>query len=208
MAELIPLLGKLLYPHRIWHGSRKEKVLYLTFDDGPIPEVTPWVLQLLDQFQAKATFFCIGENIQKHPAVLQAILKEEHRVGNHTLQHVNGWKTPSEEYLRQIHDTQQLINKYVSTSAKALFRPPYGKSTSSQAKMILKDYEMVMWDVLSKDYDAQISKEKCWKRLLNHTKNGSILVFHDSIKAKKNLEYVLPKVLAHYSKLGYRFDAF
>lgn len=207
MAELIPFLGKLFYPHRIWHASRKEKVLYLTFDDGPIPEVTPWVIELLDKFKAKATFFCIGENIQKHPAVFQSILDKEHRVGNHTLQHVNGWKTSSEEYLDQIHSTQEIIKTYVSTSAKALFRPPYGKATSSQAKMILKEYEMVMWDVLSKDYDAQLSKEKCWKRVQNYTKNGSILVFHDSLKAKKNLRYVLPKVLAHYSKLGYRFDA-
>ena len=125
MAELLVLLGKLLYPHRIWHGSRKEKVLYLTFDNGPIPEVTPWVLQLLDQFQAKATFFCIGENIQKHPAVLQAILKEEHRVGNHTLQHVNGWKTPSEEYLRQICmiPNNSLINTFLLPRKRYLDHP-------------------------------------------------------------------------------------
>ena len=207
MAELIPLLGKLLYPQRIWHGSRKEKILYLTFDDGPIPEVTPWVLELLHQFQAKATFFCIGENIEKHPAVFKAILEQGHQVGNHTLEHVNGWKTSSEEYLRQIHSAQKIMDGYVSTSAKALFRPPFGKATSSQAREILKNYEIVMWDVLSKDYEPQITKENCWKRVLHPTKNGSILVFHDSLKAKKNLEYVLPKVLAHYSKLGYRFDA-
>jgi len=206
MAELISLIGKKLYPQRVWHRSREEKVIYLTFDDGPIPEVTPWVLDLLQQFKAKATFFCIGENIEKHPEVFESVIKNKHRIGNHTLQHVNGWKIRKSIYLQQILSTQKIIDSYVSNPAKALFRPPYGKLTSSQAQEILKDYEIIMWDVLSKDYDQDLSKENCWKRVLKSTKNGSILVFHDSLKAEKNLRDVLPKVLMYYNKLGYKFD--
>lgn len=151
MAELIPLIGKMIYPNRVWHRSREEKVIYLTFDDGPIPLVTPWVLKLLDQFQAKATFFCIGENIQKHPEVFKSIIENKHRVGNHTLHHVNGWKTNSKDYLQQIFHTQEIIKNHHSNSAKALFRPPYGKATSQQTKVTLNpgDYVRIIGQTIS-----------------------------------------------------------
>ncbi len=180
--------------------SKKEKVLYLTFDDGPIPEVTPWVLQQLKKYQAQATFFCLGKNIEKHPEILQQVKEEGHQIGNHTFHHLKGWEVTTEEYLQDVIQFEKL------GYSTAYFRPPYGKCTSAQAKAIIqKGYKIVMWDVISEDYDQNLSPEHCLQTVLSQVKNGSIIIFHDSLKAEKNLRQVLPKVLGHYSSLGYVF---
>lgn len=195
-------LLKRIYPKRIWSISTNEKVLYLTFDDGPIPVVTPWVLETLNQYQAKATFFCIGENVEKNREVFNKVIAEGHRVGNHTYNHINGYKTSTEAYLKNVSAFEKLG---VSTN---LFRPPYGKCKASQAKPLQqKGYNIVMWDVISEDYDKNISEEQCYQTVISQAKKGSIVIFHDSLKAEKNLRYTLPKVLKYFSEKGYVFNA-
>ena len=196
--------------------------IYLTFDDGPIPELTPWVLQQLSQYNAKATFFCIGENVKRHPEIFQKILSEKHSIGNHTNSHLNGWKTNKKVYLNNIEKAEVNFESSViglgspneletagNNSLKtSLFRPPYGKIRPSQANKILnKGYDIIMWDVLSGDFDLSLSKENCLKNVLTNTESGSIVVFHDSEKAFKNLEYVLPKVLEYFTEKGYVFKS-
>ncbi|MCH2044348.1 MAG: polysaccharide deacetylase family protein [Saprospiraceae bacterium] len=196
----IPKWVTYLYPHRLWHKSRTEKKLYLSFDDGPIPEITPWVLEQLDKYNAKASFFCVGENVEKHTDIYQQILEEGHQVGNHTQNHLNGWKTPTATYLENVAKCQ----KNVETQ---LFRPPYGKLSRKQAKILKKNYTIVMWDVLSGDFDPQCSSKECLQNVLRYSQNGSIIVFHDNIKAWKSLQYTLPRVLEHYRQAGYQFCA-
>lgn len=193
-----------LFPQRVWAFSRKEPNVYLTFDDGPIPEVTPWVLQVLKQYNAKATFFCIGDNVRKHPEIFQAFLAEGHSIGNHTFHHLKGTETNTKNYLEDIELFENEISKH-QASITNLFRPPYGKMSSIQAKKTLaKGYKIVMWDVLSADFDTKISKEKCLKNVLQNIKKGSVVVFHDSLKAEEKLRYVLPKVLEFIDKKGWQ----
>ncbi|QQX77849.1 MULTISPECIES: polysaccharide deacetylase family protein [Aequorivita] len=187
----MPRFIQRLYPERVWAFSNKKDSVYLTFDDGPIPEVTPWVLDELKKHNAKATFFCIGENAKKHPEIFQRIIAESHAIGNHTFNHLNGWKTETSEYIENTLLAEKLITS-------KLFRPPYGKITSKQAKQLQqKGFKIIMWDVLSYDFDATISEKKCLQSVLKNIKPGSIVVFHDSLKAEKNLRYVLPKVLEY-----------
>ena len=188
-----------LFPNFTWRIPTEGKELYLTFDDGPIPEVTPWVLEQLDKFQAKATFFCVGDNIKKHPAVFKQVRKNGHSVGNHTLHHLNGWTSDNIPYFHNVRHCASLVDS-------VLFRPPYGKLRPKQAQFLQRHYRIVMWDVLSGDFDAHISKEQCLHNVIHNAQNGSVIVFHDSLKAKEKLEYVLPKVLEHFSGLGYRFE--
>lgn len=198
-----PRLVQWLFPQRVWAFSRKEPNVFLTFDDGPIPEVTPWVLDELKKHNVKATFFCIGDNVRKHPEIFKRIVAEGHSIGNHTFHHLNGWKTKTEEYLQDVEAAEVKFNKTIFTNNQAskLFRPPYGKMTSNQAKRIRKKgYKIIMWDVLSADFDMKISAEKCLENVLNNIRPGSIVVFHDSLKAEKNLRHVLPKVLEHCFK--------
>jgi len=195
----------LLFPRYTWHKSKADKVIYLTFDDGPIPEVTEWVLDVLAQHQIKATFFCIGDNIRKHPAVFQRILIEKHQVGNHTFHHLKGWKTTAEEYVANVVLCQQEIEKHGGETV-TLFRPPYGKITTKQASVILSQgYEIIMWSIITKDYDARISPEQCLQRTIRRITPGSILVFHDSLKAEKNMKYTLPLLLEYLKQEGYSF---
>ncbi len=201
----MPRFIQRLYPERIWAFSREEKSIYLTFDDGPIPEVTPWVLDELKKYNAKATFFCIGENVQKHPEIFQRILSEGHSVGNHTFNHLNGWKTATSEYIENVDKADRRMgnNSKFKIQDSRLFRPPYGKITSKQAKILQrKGFKIVMWDIISYDYDANTSPEKCLQNVLKNIKPGSIVVFHDSLKAEKNLRYVLPKVLRFIGENG------
>tara|TARA_R100001230_G_C5655115_1_gene159983 strand:- start:155 stop:778 length:624 start_codon:yes stop_codon:yes gene_type:complete len=201
----MPRFIQRLYPERIWAFSREEKSIYLTFDDGPIPEVTPWVLDELKKYNAKATFFCIGENVQKHPEIFQRILSEGHSVGNHTFNHLNGWKTATSEYIENVDkaEAQMGNNSKFKIQDSRLFRPPYGKITSKQAKILQrKGFKIVMWDIISYDYDANTSPEKCLQNVLKNIKPGSVIVFHDSLKAEKNLRYVLPKVLRFIGENG------
>ncbi len=179
------------YPKRIWAFSRSKKEVFLTFDDGPIPEVTPWVLETLRKFEAKATFFCIGENIQKHPEVFQQVLSEGHSIGNHTFHHLKGSQTSVEDYVKDVEKFE-----LISPVATSLFRPPYGRLTGTQSERIQqKGYQVVMWDIVSYDWDAEVTPEKCLQNVLKHIQPGSIIVFHDSLKAATNLRFILPKVL-------------
>jgi peptidoglycan/xylan/chitin deacetylase (PgdA/CDA1 family) len=206
-----PKLVHWLFPKRVWAFSRSQPTVYLTFDDGPIPEVTPWVLDLLRKYDARATFFCIGENIMKHPEIATQILAEGHRISNHTFYHKNGWKTSYTDYLKdfeKFNSEFRILNSELKKSAITIpFRPPYGKMTSRQARAILKKgHDIIMWDVLSGDYDENISEATCLKNVLNHIKKGSIIVFHDSLKAEKNLRYALPKVLEYIKNRGWNCD--
>lgn len=201
-----PFLLKKLYPNRITK-IKAEKSIYLTFDDGPIPEITPWVLDTLKQYNAKATFFCIGDNIRKHPEVFQQILKEKHRVANHTFNHLNGWKTSKEKYIENTLLAEKEIERFSPQKTK-LFRPPFGKIKNSQAaKLVKQDYTIVMWDVISGDFDSRISKDKCLENVLKNASAGSTIVFHDSIKASESLKFALPNVLDYYAKKGFDFKA-
>lgn len=196
-----PLWLKWLYPSLIWNYNPQAKVIYLTFDDGPIPIVTPFVLKTLKKFKAKATFFCIGDNVRKYPEVFEAVLADGHMAGNHTFHHLNGWTTGNKTYLEDIAKCEQLVHS-------DLFRPPYGRIKRSQIAELKKRYpniQIIMWDILSHDYLAKLKPEDCLNRVIKHTDNGSIVVFHDSLKAMERLEYVLPKALEYWTKKGYQF---
>jgi peptidoglycan/xylan/chitin deacetylase (PgdA/CDA1 family) len=194
---------KAMYPSYIWHIQEEEKIMYLTFDDGPHATVTPFVLQQLQQYNAKATFFCIGKNVVEQPTIYQQILNDGHSIGNHTHNHLNGWKTNDASYLNNIKLAEQSIQSN-------LFRPPYGRIKKSQAKQLMlrnTNMKIVMWDVLSGDFDTQLSPQKCLDNVLKNVTQGSIVVFHDSEKAFERLQYALPKTLEHFSNLGYTFKA-
>lgn len=195
-----PRLIQNLLPTFTWRIPTEEKVLYLTFDDGPIPEVTPWVLDTLRQFNAKATFFCVGDNVKKHPSVFQQVLAEGHAVGNHTFNHLNGWDSENISFFHNVRHCAKLVKS-------SLFRPPYGRLTPKQSQFLTRHYQIVMWDVLSGDFDQTISKEDCLSNVMASTKRGSIIVFHDSEKAAERMMYTLPRVLEHFAAKGYRFES-
>ena len=202
-----PLLLKKLFPDRIWDIKwdikTEEKILYFTFDDGPHPEATLFVLEELKKFNAKATFFCIGKNVKENFTIYQKIITEGHRVGNHTCHHLNGWKTPDKSYLNDIFEAKKIIDSN-------LFRPPYGRITNWQAKALGGEkfqLKTVMWDVLSGDFDPSVSGENCYLNVVNNAKPGSIVVFHDSQKAFSSLQYALPRLLSYYTNEGFRFAA-
>ncbi|WP_158827249.1 polysaccharide deacetylase family protein [Mucilaginibacter lacusdianchii] len=197
-----PWLLKQIYPQLTWNLNRNEPVIYLTFDDGPIPVVTPFVLKTLKQYHAQATFFCIGDNVEKHPDIFKYVQADGHAIGNHTFNHLRGWKTDDVIY----RDNFLLADELLNTS---LFRPPYGRIKRSQIKLLKAarpDLQIIMWDVLSGDFDMSLKPEECLKGVLKHTSNGAIVVFHDSLKAFNRLEYVLPKALEAWSKAGFRFE--
>ncbi|MES2830225.1 MAG: polysaccharide deacetylase family protein [Bacteroidota bacterium] len=198
-----PLLLKWYYPQLTWNKQRDHKVIYLTFDDGPIPDVTDFVLKTLKSHGAKGTFFCIGDNIIKHPDIFEHIKNDGHSIGNHTFNHLKGWVTPDAMYLDNFQKCQSLTQT-------TLFRPPYGRIKKSQITAIHSFNEhiaIIMWDVLSGDFDQKLRPDQCYQNVIKHTRNGSIVVFHDSIKATSRLFYTLPKVLEHFSALGYEFKA-
>lgn len=198
-----PSLVKLFFNNWVWSFSSKEKTLYLTFDDGPTPEVTNWTLNTLKEHNAKATFFCIGKNITKYPEIYEKIKTNNHAVGNHTNNHLNGYKTTTTEYLKNISISEKNAGEKTN-----LFRPPYGKIKLSQAEQIRKKgYKIIMWDVLSADFDTTITAEECLRNVIKNVKNGSIIVFHDSVKAEEKLKFVLPKILEFYKAKGYTFNA-
>jgi len=202
----IPKIILLLFPKYIWKLPNAEKKIYLTFDDGPIPEVTEWVLDILKHENIKATFFCIGDNIKKHPEIFKKIIAHNHSIGNHTFNHLNGWKTATKEYLENIELCEKEILKHTNLESK-LFRAPFGKIRKKQASAIQKlGYEIIMWKVLSYDFDKDLSNEQCLLKVIQNTSNGSIIVFHDSIKANNNLKYTLPIAIQQLKKKGYIFD--
>jgi peptidoglycan/xylan/chitin deacetylase (PgdA/CDA1 family) len=177
-----------------------KKNIYLTFDDGPIPQITEWVLQLLKEYNAEATFFCIGDNVRKYPEVYKQLINSPHSIGNHTMHHLNGWLTDNRTYNKDVGESE----KYISSE---LFRPPYGKIRLSQIRNLKAKYHIVMWDVLSKDYDTTLKGEQCFARVKNGVGNGSIVVFHDSVKAESRLRYALPKTLEYFSERNFSFRA-
>ncbi|MES2650287.1 MAG: polysaccharide deacetylase family protein [Bacteroidota bacterium] len=216
-----PLLLKWFYSALTWNKSRSKKIVYLTFDDGPVPNVTDFVLNTLKAFQIKATFFCIGDNIFKHPKVFDRLKNEGHAIGNHTFNHLNGWQTENEAYLCNVLKCQELTQT-------SLFRPPFGRIKKSQVSRLKSEVlnlgpnsfpkidskletnksrlEIIMWDVLSGDFDPKISPEKCYQNVIKNTENGSIIVFHDSIKAYERLHYALPKTIEYLINAGYQFQ--
>jgi len=194
----------MLWPSFTWKINTLEKKIFLTFDDGPDPVATPFVLDELKKFNARASFFCIGENVLQQPGLYHRILEEGHSVGNHTQRHLNGWKTNTRQYLDDISEAAKSIRS-------SLFRPPYGRITGTQAKFIsqamgVKDPEVIMWSVLSGDFDTSRSREECLEIVKKYGSAGSIIVFHDSEKAFPNLSYALPGTLRHFSSLGYSFE--
>ena len=199
----IPFILPKIFPSLLWRMPVTEKFIYLTFDDGPVPGPTEFVLDLLQSFQVKATFFCIGDNVQKHPEVFQEIIKKGHAIGNHTFNHLKGCSTSVKEYVENIKQCDAQLSM-VNGQLPILFRPPYGRITHRQIKA-LSDYRIVMWDVLSHDYQQGGRNEDYLKGTIKATRPGSIVVFHDSIKAEEKLKYILPKYLEHFLHLGYRF---
>ncbi|HEY8780824.1 MAG TPA: polysaccharide deacetylase family protein [Mucilaginibacter sp.] len=196
-----PWLLKKLYPKLIWDIDISVSRIYLTFDDGPIPIVTPFVLNILKQYNAKATFFCIGDNVRKHPDILEQVKNDGHTVGNHTYNHLNGWKTDDKTYLENFLQADELIDSN-------LFRPPYGRIKRSQVKLLKEakpGLKIIMWSVLSGDFDVNLKPEKCLENVLKNTAGGDIVLFHDSLKAKERMEYVLPRAMDVWSKAGYSF---
>jgi peptidoglycan/xylan/chitin deacetylase (PgdA/CDA1 family) len=195
-----PKVVQVLFPNFIWNVKTNQNTIYLTFDDGPIPEITPWVLEQLAYYQAKATFFCVGENVKKYPAIYQRVVEEGHTTGNHTYNHLDGWRTSNIKYLHNIRHCNSIV-------PSNLFRPPYGHLKPRQAQFLQRHYKVVMWDVLSGDFDVKLPKEKCFDNIKQYASSGSIIVFHDSQKAKERLMYALPRTLEYFSASGYRFDA-
>lgn len=203
-----PRVVQKFFPNYSWRVSTEKKEIYLTFDDGPVPEFTPWVLETLKKFNAKATFFCVGENIEKYPHIYRQIIEDNHSIGNHTFNHLQGWKTSTTKYIKNIIKAESYLKDAEKYQGIKLFRPPHGRIKPVQARILRKKgYKIIMWDVLSGDFDQNLSKEECLQHTLKHINKGSIVVFHDSIKSFKNLDYVLPRVLEHFMQQGYTFKS-
>lgn len=212
-------LIKKLFSNYVWDIPNHENKVYLTFDDGPTPEITEWTLTQLKSFDAKATFFCIGDNVRKFPEIFQKVINDSHSIGNHTFNHLNGWNTEKEVYIKNVKLCNQemiesrrkkaegSITTITDNLQTELFRPPYGKIKPSQSKILRKQgYKIIMWDVISYDFDATISPEKCLENVLKNVQSGSIIVFHDSKKAFQNLEFVLPRTLDFLKENGFVCD--
>lgn len=195
-----PRILKTVFPEITWDFQDTEPSLYLTFDDGPTPAITTEVLSILARFNAKATFFCIGRNVERNPDVYQQLLTNGHTTGNHTYSHLKGWYTPNHEYYDDINLAAQFIQS-------GLYRPAYGLITPMQLRQLRQQYRIVMWDIMSYDFDYGTSPEKCLKNVIRYTSSGSIVVFHDSVKASKKLLFALPRVLEYYADRGFTFKS-
>jgi peptidoglycan/xylan/chitin deacetylase (PgdA/CDA1 family) len=199
-----------LYPSLTWRIKTSEKALYLTFDDGPVGGPTEFALAQLNRIKARATFFCIGDNIRKYPDLFRKVVTEGHAVGNHTYNHIKGWSHTTADYLKNTEQCAKMIaennpgGQVPGEWGKSLFRPPYGRITRAQIKAMM-ELRIIMWDVLTNDYSQSLSPENCLRGSIRATRPGSIIVFHDSLKAEKNMTYTLPRYLDHFSDLGYKF---
>ncbi|MFY7936266.1 MAG: polysaccharide deacetylase family protein [Flavobacterium sp.] len=203
----VPKIIKLLFFNQVWNIPNTENSIYLTFDDGPTPEITERVLEILDNHHIKATFFCIGDNVRKHSEIVQKIISKQHSVGNHTYSHLKGWKTSTKSYISNTEACEIKLNSLFKIRNSKLFRPPYGKITPWQSYKLRKlGYKIIMWDVLSKDYDASISAEKCYENVIKNVSSGSIIVFHDSNKAKENVLNSLEKTIETLKNKGFNFE--
>lgn len=198
--EQPPVLYRLLFTEALWRLKRRgRKVVFLTFDDGPVPEETPWVLDLLDKEGIKATFFLVGDNVRKHPEVFEEIKRRGHSYGNHTMHHLQGIKESSQRYFRDITEADNLIQS-------SLFRPPHGIMWPLQARLIKHHYNVVMYDLVTRDYSKRLNGEQVLDNVKRYARNGSIIVFHDSIKAHKNMRYALPRAIKWLKEQGYEFE--
>lgn len=196
-----PAIIRKFYPGLVWHVETDKKEIFLTFDDGPGPKLTNWILDLLAQYNAKASFFCVGENLVRYPEIVQEMKNAGHLVANHTYNHLNGWRTDDETYIDNIEKCEVLTKNKI-------FRPPYGKIKKSQRKHLLSNnYRIIMWDLLTYDFEPGLNKERSLEKIYSITKPGSIIVFHDNIKAEENLRYLLPKTLEYFANLGYSFSS-
>lgn len=189
-----------IYPNLTWKIPAMDKVVYLTFDDGPTPDITPWVINQLAQYKAMATFFLIGKNVAEHPEIYRQLKEEGHSIGNHTYNHFNGWRYNTKDYLENVGACQDLIST-------KLFRPPYGRITKKQARTLEKDYNIIMWDIITGDFDKNLDGEKCYQNVIRNVSPGSIIVFHDSVKAWPRLQEALPKTLQYLKEKGFRMEA-
>ena len=205
MIYQAPFFLRWLYPNLIWRIATEKKELYLTFDDGPIPGPTDFVLKTLAEYKVKATFFCIGDNVRKHPDIFKKIAQQGHAIGNHTFNHVKGWRTPLDQYVENVKQCDaEFRSSEFGVRTSNLFRPPYGRITRSQIKA-LSDYKIIMWDVLTHDYDKANSPESFLRNSILVIQPGSIIVFHDSLKAERNMSYTLPRFMDHFLEQGYSF---
>ena len=199
-----PFILPLLFPKLVWRMPESGRILYLTFDDGPVPGPTEFVLETLSTYGVKATFFCIGDNVRKHPDIFRKVVERGHSIGNHTFNHLNGWKTPVKEYEKNVRECSSRIEKETGISP-VMFRPPYGKISRAQVRS-LSEFRIVMWDVLTYDFEARITPEACHSNSVRATREGSIVIFHDSYKAERNMRYVLPRYVEHFLEEGYTFS--
>ena len=194
-----PKILRMLYPSFLWEMPKGEKKLYITFDDGPHPTITPQVLEILKKFNAKATFFCIGNNVNKYKETFELVKKEGHAVGSHTFNHERGWKTKTKDYVNSVIEANALIQS-------PLFRPPHGRIKFSQIRNLKKDFQIVAWTVISYDWDKSLSPDDCYNNVIKNAGDGSIIVFHDSEKAVNNMIPALTKVLEYYTDKGFIFE--
>ena len=202
----VPSILKKLLTGLHFTGPAAANTIYLTFDDGPLPELCPWILQCLEEHEALATFFLVGENAARYPELTGAILRAGHRIGNHTHNHLNGFQTAGSDYLQNTEASAEVLGPYLSPGFAPLFRPPYGRIRPAQIrKLRQKGYEIVLWDVLSKDYDASLRADDVYANVVNHVSPGSVIVFHDNLKAEARLKSALPRILTELRRQGYRF---
>ena len=201
LIEQPPKLLRWLYPRALWRMDKNVKAVYLTFDDGPIPEITPWVLDLLDKYNIKATFFLVGDNVRKHPEEFKMIVERGHRVGNHTFNHISGLKYLSYNYLENTNKADELIKS-------KLFRPPHGWMRWGQYMVLSHRYTVVMWDLVTRDYSKRLNGRQVLRNVKKYVRNGSIITFHDSIKSEKNMKYALPRAIEWLLEQGYEFKTF
>ena len=201
LIEQPPLLYRLLFPEALWRIKRRggKPVVFLTFDDGPIPEVTPWVLDVLDHYGVKATFFMVGDNVRRHPELLDEVRRRGHSYGNHTMNHLQGMRTRAHRYLRNVAEAAELIDS-------PLFRPPHGLIRWKQAKALKERFNIIMYDLVTRDYSKKLSGEDVLQNVRRYARNGSIIVFHDSLKAQANMRYALPKAIEWLLEHGYEFE--
>ena len=193
-----PIPYRMLFPETVWRIPMTEKAVYLTFDDGPIPEVTPWVLDVLDHYGIKATFFCVGDNVRKHPATFQQVVERGHSVGTHTMHHLQGAFTTTKRYVADINEADSYIHS-------ALFRPPHGLIRWKQAAAIKGNMRIIMYDLVTRDYSQKLTREEVLNNVKRYTRNGSIIVFHDSLKSQQRLRWALPRAIEWLKDNGYKF---
>lgn len=202
LIEQPPFFYRMLFPETVWriHRKNKRRNVYLTFDDGPIPEVTPWVLDTLDHYGVKATFFCVGDNVRRNPELLQEILRRGHSIGNHTMNHMQSMKVTTRTYLRNVAMANELIGS-------RLFRPPHGLMRWGTARLLKNHFTLIMYDLVTRDYSKKLTGEQVLNNVKRYARKGSIIVFHDSLKAEKNMKYALPRAIEWLKEKGYEFEA-